>query len=150
MAPAMTHTSDQRRWVAAATASLLLAFAGCGPRMYPVHGTVTLEDGTPVTRGLVIFERVEGGPAITARGDIQSDGRYQLSTETPGDGVPAGRYRVSINPLDTSDVPDERKVLPFDVKYLNQKTSGLEFEVKPGATEYSIRLSPPAPKGKSR
>jgi hypothetical protein len=143
----MTRTRDRRRWAAVATACLLLGLAGCGPRMYPVRGTVTLEDGTPVTRGLVIFERVDGGPPLTARGDIEPDGRYELSTETPGDGVPAGRYRVSINPLDTSDAPDEMKVLPFDVKYLNQKTSGLEFEVKPGAGDYSIRLAPPVPKG---
>jgi hypothetical protein len=118
--------------------------------MHPVRGAVTLEDGTPVTRGLVIFERVDGGPPLTARGDIQPDGRYELSTEAPGDGVAAGRYRVSINPLDTSDVPDEQKTLPFDVKYLSQKTSGLEFEVKPGATDYPIRLAPPAPKGRGR
>jgi len=146
----MTRTSDRRRWAAVATACLLLGLTGCGPRMYPVRGTVTLEDGSPLTRGLVIFERVEGGPPLTARGDIRSDGRYELSTETPGDGVPAGRYRVSINPLDTSDVPDEQKVLPFDVKYLNQKTSGLEFEVKSGANDYPIRLSSPTLKGKAR
>jgi hypothetical protein len=146
----MTLTRDWRRWAAAVTACLLLGLAGCGPRMYPVRGTVTLEDGTPVARGLVIFERVEGGPPLTARGDIQPDGRYELSTETPGDGVPAGRYRVSINPLDTSDVPDEQKTLPFDVRYLNQKTSGLEFEVKSGPNEFPIRLAPPAPKGKGR
>ena|SRR5215218_8772694 len=145
----MTRTND-RRWAAAAAACLLFGLAGCGPHMHPVRGTVTLEDGTPLTRGLVIFERVAGGPPLTARGDIQADGRYDLSTEAPGDGVPAGRYRVSINPLDTSDVPDEQKTLPFDVKYLSQKTSGLEFEVKPGTNDYPIRLSPPAPKGKAR
>ena len=146
----MTCTRDLRRWTAVATACLLLGLTGCGPRMHPVRGTVTLEDGTPVTRGLVIFERVDGGPPVTARGDIQPDGRYELSTETPGDGVPAGRYRVSINPLDTSDVPDEMKVLPFDVKYLNQKTSGLDFEVKSGANEFPIRLAPAPPKGRGR
>jgi hypothetical protein len=109
--------------------------------MYPVRGTVTLEDGTPLTRGLVIFERVDGGRPLTARGDIQAGGRYELCTERPGDGAPPGRYKVSINPLDTSDVPDEQKKLPFDVKYLSLKTSGLEYEVKPGVNEYAIKLS---------
>jgi len=108
--------------------------------MYPVRGTVTLADGTPLSRGLVIFERVDGGPPLTARGNLQADGRYELSTERPGDGAPPGRYKVAINPLDTSDVPDEQKKLPFDVKYLSLKTSGLEFEVKPGANEYLIKL----------
>jgi hypothetical protein len=144
----MTRTNCPLLWAAAA--GVLFAASGCGPQMYPVRGTVTLEDGTPLAKGLIIFERVEGGPPLTARGDIGPDGRYELSTEKPGDGVPAGRYRVSINPLDTSDVPDEQKVLPFDAKYLNMKTSGLECEVKAGVIEYPIRLSPPAGKGSPR
>jgi hypothetical protein len=109
--------------------------------MYPVRGTVTLEDGTVLTKGLVIFERMDGGRPVTARGDIQADGRYELSTERPGDGAPPGLYKVAINPLDTSDVPDEQKILAFDIKYLNLRTSGLEFEVKPEANEYPIKLA---------
>jgi hypothetical protein len=140
----MSLTCNPRWWAFVAVAGLALAPAGCGPRMYPVRGTVTLEDGSPLPKGLVIFERFDGGPALTARGDIGPDGRYELSTEKTGDGVPPGKYRVSINPLDTSDTPDEQKVLPFDVKYLNLKTSGLEYEVKAGVNEFPIRLAPPA------
>lgn len=142
----MTPTNHRRRRAAAVATGLALCLAGCGPRMYPVHGTVTLADGTPLSKGLVIFERVEGGKPLTARGNIEADGRYELSTENPGDGVPPGRYRVCINPLDTSDVPDEKKDLPFDVKYLNLKNSGLEYEVKPGSNEYAIRLTRPEKK----
>ena len=130
-----------QRWWAAVAMILALSVAGCGSGMYPVRGTVTLEDGTPLPRGLVIFERVDGGPPLTARGNIQAGGRYELSTERPGDGAPPGRYKVAINPLDTSDVPDEQKALPFDIKYLNLNKSGLECEVKPGANDYPIRLS---------
>jgi hypothetical protein len=50
---------------------------------------------------------------------------------------------VAINPLDTSDVPDEKKALPFDVKYLNHNKSGLGCEVKSGVNEYPIKLSRP-------
>jgi len=140
----MKRISSPRWWAWVAAAGIAVTAAGCGPRMYPVRGTVTLEDGTPLAKGLVIFERFEGGRALTARGDIGPDGSYELSTEKPGDGVPPGKYRVSINPLDTSDTPDEQKVLPFDVKYLNLKTSGLEYEVKAGANEFPIHLAPPA------
>ncbi len=139
----MAKTNRPRWWAAALAACLVAGAGGCGAKMHPVRGTVTLEDGTPLTRGLVIFERFEGGPPLTARGNIQADGRYELSTEKPGDGVPPGRYKVAINPLDTSDVPDERKVLPFDIKYLDLKKSGLEHEVKPGPNEYPIKLSRP-------
>jgi hypothetical protein len=144
----MAHTNRPRWWVAALAVGLTLSVSGCGPGMHPVRGTVSLENGTPLTRGLVIFERVDGGPPLTARGNIQPDGRYELSTERPGDGAPAGRYKVAINPLDTSDVPDEQKKLPFDLKYLNLKTSGLEFEVKPGVNEYLIKLDKGARPGR--
>jgi hypothetical protein len=132
----------------AAVPLALVALAGCGGGKYPVRGTVALDDGTPVTRGLVIFERVDGGPPVTARGEIQADGSYQLSTEKEGDGVPTGRYKVIVNPLDLSDVPDEQKVLPFDVKYLSFQTSGLECEVKAGDNEYPIKLTRRTKKGR--
>src|SRR5262245_36321904 len=119
----------------AAALVLLVGAAGCGSRLYPVHGTVTLEDGTPLTRGMVIFEGNHEGVAVMARGEVQRDGSYQLSTHKPGDGVPAGKYRVHINPMDLSEVPDEKKNLPFDIKYLRFETSGLEYEVKAGPNE---------------
>jgi hypothetical protein len=124
-------------------ATVCATLAGCGSSKYPVRGTVTLDDGTPVAKGLVVFERTEGGKPITARGEIKYDGSYEVSTDKPGDGVPPGRYRVLINSMDLSDIPDELKKLPYDYKYLKFNTSGLEFEVKDGPNEYPIKLSRP-------
>jgi hypothetical protein len=124
----------------AVVAALALGLCGCGGGKYPVHGTVSLNDGTPLAKGLVVFERTEGGPPITARGTVAPDGQFALSTEKPGDGVPPGKYRVLVNPLELSDVPDEQKDLPFDVKYTRFATSGLQFEVKSGANDFPIRL----------
>jgi hypothetical protein len=45
--------------------------------------------------------------------------------------------------MDISEVPDERKNLPFDIKYLKYDTSGLEFEVKAGSNEFPIKLDAP-------
>ncbi len=132
------------RMTVAAALVLLVGSAGCGRRMSPVHGTVTLEDGQPLTRGMVIFEGEQDGVPVMARGEIRPDGSYQLSTEKPGDGVPPGKYRVHINPMDRSEVPDEKKKLPFDIRYLRVNTSGLEYEVKAGPNEYDIKLSRPA------
>src|SRR5262245_15269026 len=84
-------------WLLTAALLLLLGATGCGRRLYPVHGTVALEDGTPLTRGLVVFEGHVEGAAVMARGAVQTDGRYQLSTDKPGDGAPPGLYRVLIN-----------------------------------------------------
>lgn len=130
----------------AVLALLALPLAGCGPRFYTVRGTVTLDDGTPLDKGLLVFERVEGGPPVTARGNIGPGGRFELSTEKPGDGVPAGKYRVLVNPLDLSDVPDEQKKLPFDNKYTKFETSGLAYEVPGPAAEYDIKLDRPKKK----
>ena len=134
------------RWFRLAVPVLVVVFAGCGGGKYPVRGVVTLDDGKPLTRGLVVFERVDGGPPISARGDVGADGRFELSTEKPGDGVPAGKYKVLINPLDLSDVPDEQKKLPFDAKYMKFETSGLECEVKSGGTEFPITVTRPKKK----
>lgn len=125
---------------------LLAAPLGCSGGKVPVRGVVTLDDGSPLTKGLVVFERRDGGPPITARGEIQPDGRYEISTDKPSDGVPLGRYKVLVNPLDLSDVPDEQKLLPFDVKYTKFATSGLECEVKAGGTEFPIKLDRPRKK----
>lgn len=129
--------------------ALALAFSltGCGNRLYPVQGKVTLDDGTPLTKGLVVFEGGGGEKPVSARGEIQPDGSFQLSTNRPGDGVPPGSYRALINPMDLSDIPDEQKKLPFDIKYMRLDTSELSFEVKAETNNLQIKLARP---GKAR
>jgi hypothetical protein len=128
-----------RGWLHAAPLLIVLGMLGCG-RYAPVHGTVTLDDGTPVTNGMVVFESKDAAKPVSARGDIQSDGSYQLSTDQPGDGVPPGWYRVLVAPPPQHpDGPPIKYI--FDKKYSAFATSGLEFEVKSGSNEYPIRLS---------
>jgi hypothetical protein len=98
---------------------------------------VTLADGQPLTKGLVIFEGKEGDKPVSARGDIQPDGSYRLSTHRPGDGAPPGKYQVLISPRIDVDAPEP---LPFDSRYTDFKTSGLSFEVTAGSNDYPIRL----------
>ena len=126
-----------------------LGLAGCGGGKYPVRGTVTLDDGTPLTKGLVVFERVDGGPPITARGEIQADGTYELSTDKPGDGVPPGKYKVLLNPLDLSDVPDEAEEPARSTRSTSASTRpGWSVEVKDGANDFPIKLDRPAKKAR--
>jgi hypothetical protein len=131
-----------RRVLPVALAPLLFVPAGCGQPLYRVGGNVTYEDGTPVTRGMVVFENVEGEKKISPRGAIQADGSYRLSTYRPGDGVPAGRYRVLLAPPSPKD-PERPEKPPFDARYTDFKTSGLEFEVKPGSNEFPIQVTRP-------
>ena len=126
-----------------AAALVLLAAGGCGPRLYPVRGKVTYPDGRPVTEGLVVFESEGAEKPVTARGDIRPDGSYQLSTFRPGDGVPPGKYRALVAPRSDPNAVDIKppKPPPFDPRYAEFATSGLEFEVKAGATDYPIQVT---------
>jgi hypothetical protein len=111
--------------------------------MYPVRGKVTLADGQPVTEGMVVFERKgEAKEAVTARGEIQADGSYRLSTYRPGDGALPGAYRVLVAPKsDPNAVDRPAQPPPFDPRYADFKTSGLEYEVKPdGPNDFPITV----------
>jgi len=123
----------------AALASLVGA-AGCGRGYLPVHGKVTLSDGSPVPGCLVLFEGEPGGKKISARGEVGPDGSFNMSTNTPGDGVPPGNYRVSVVPPPPPSL-DSPSSAPYNERFTRSETSGLTFEVKPGNSELSIRVS---------
>jgi hypothetical protein len=145
-----TGSRGQRRLVVSVGVLLLFGVVGCGRDFYPVHGTVTFPDGTPLPGGLVICEMTEGDKTFMARGAIQKDGTFRLSTEKPGDGARPGKYRVLVTPVEVYE-PDEarglravpRKSPGIDGRYLDYQTSGLELEVKPGPNEVTLTVTPP-------
>src|SRR5688572_19131763 len=78
-------------------AAALLPLAGCGTKMYPVHGKVVWEDGTEareLANGMVVCESVDG--TASARGAIGADGSFRMSSAKPGDGVVLGKHRVAV------------------------------------------------------
>ncbi len=119
---------------------------GCSTGLLPVKGKVSYEDGRPVTAGSVVVESVAEGNAKrnSANGNIQPDGSFQLTTLKSGDGVPEGRYRVAVlsPPLSDDQVGRGEKPL-VEAKYSQLDTSGLEIEVKPGSTEFSLTVTQP-------
>jgi hypothetical protein len=120
--------------------AIILSFAGCGGGLQQVHGKVTLPNGKTAANSQVVFEGPIGGKTISARGDVQADGSYQLSTSQPGDGVPVGKYRVQVNPPPLVDA-EAKIAAPFNPKFSDFNASGLEFEVKPGKNEFPIQLT---------
>ena len=120
--------SAQRPWHAGALVSLvLLGASGCGSEtFFPVSGKVTYKDGKPVTAGLVIFEPVS--QKISARGEILSDGSFQLGTHSNTDGAMEGEYKVLIAP---PPLPEEGKRLrsPIPAKYQSLESTPLKFTV---------------------
>lgn len=127
-------------YCAAIAFALLACAGGCGTALHPVHGKVTLPDGKPVPGGMVVFEGQAGGKTISARGEIAADGSYTMSTNSPGDGVPAGTYKVCVAPPGLAN-PDARTAPPFAEKFSSFDASGLSFEVKPGKNEFPITVT---------
>lgn len=69
---------------------------GCGGvETLPVTGTVKNKDGSAVAGqqgGKVLFMPIEAGKA--ASGSVEADGTFTMMTETPGDGMKPGKYKV--------------------------------------------------------
>jgi hypothetical protein len=134
-----------RRWLTMLAAlAFLVGVAGCGSGRYPVHGRVVYEDGSPVTEGIVIGEKVEGDRRVKAQGNVQSDGTFSWGTLRPGDGAEPGKYRVVVMPRAVGEKEASQGVLPaVERKFSNPQTSGIDFEVKPGTNELDITVTKP-------
>jgi hypothetical protein len=120
--------SAPRPWHAGPLVALvLLGAGGCGGEtFFPVSGKVVYKDGTPVSAGLVIFEPVS--QKISARGEIQADGSFQLGTRKDNDGALEGDYKVLIAP---PPLPEEgkRRRSPVHPKYQSLESTPLKFTV---------------------
>lgn len=78
----------------------LVAFSGCGPgrpATYPVKGKVVFENNEPCQLGTVEFRSLDH--MVTARGIIEKDGSFMLTTWEPGDGAVAGTHQIIIQQL---------------------------------------------------
>ncbi len=126
---------------------LVVALAtGCNqrPPTYLVHGMVVYPDGKPLTKGTVEFEAMNQSKPITATGEINSDGSFQLGTFEAKDGAIAGTHRVAV----ISDFvigtgverPDEIPPPKLHPRYREFKTSGLEFKIKPQTNNILVEV----------
>lgn len=112
---------------------------GCGgqPTTFVVTGKVVYSDGTPVRFGDIETLAVE--QRVNARGKIQADGSFTLTTYHANDGALPGKHQAVI--IQTTSIPlaAAAKLAPVkhahgnDVgpKYRSYSTSGLSFTVDP-------------------
>lgn len=121
----------------------LSGFVGCGPseNMGAVNGTVKYEDGSPVAGGEVSLHPIDDPMIPSPIGYIQPDGSFTLFTEKPGDGARVGAYHVAVAPPPDDYGPKHPR--PIAPKFANPETSGIDFEVKPGANTLSITVTRP-------
>jgi hypothetical protein len=122
---------------------LLAAMSGCGGGVekHAVHGKVTYNDGSPMTGGMVEFQKA--GDVTSALAYIQPDGSYELMTNDTGDGAAEGSYQVRVLPDEgeEDDGDGTRKPAPgkkLDPKYKRYDTSGLTYQVTSGENKYDI------------
>jgi len=124
--------------------SMLLAcllLCGCASDHEPLSGTVTYEDGSPLTLGEVIFVT----DSFQAVGTIQSDGTYTVGSLDIDDGLPAGTYRVYIsNAVDLGEEIDSEaddKPLVAE-KFTSADTSGLTCDIPAEGNKFDITVAP--------
>ena len=149
---------SHRRVRVVATFAALIGAAGCGPDTpvtYPVKGRVTYPDGSPLQGGMIecqlIPETAEGVRknqtepvrGYNARGQVDNDGFYTLTTFADGDGAVPGRHRVIVMQAYPGDGDEAIPVLVIDPKYRRYSRSGLEIEVKTGENDIPIEVTRP-------
>lgn len=146
------------------TLLMLVGIAGCGAKgdgmpRFPASGTVLLE-GAPIDGAVVAFSREDGKATAVAMTDEM--GQFQLNMPPGKDGVPAGKYRVSVRksssapvskePTTFEEMEREHKAgkkpepppppkLGVPARYGDPATSQLTEEVSPsGKNEFTIQL----------
>jgi len=132
---------------------VLIFLAGCGDPK--VTGKVTFSDGTPLPKGVVMFQKDD----FVGSGEIKKDGTYSAGKQKDGDGLPPGKYQVFLAEVTTfgelrggPGIESSTGTLNFEVaptidlvpsKYMSASTSGLTVEVKDKAVKFDITVEPP-------
>ncbi len=132
----------------ALAASILFFGCGRGPRTYPVTGKVVFDDGRPLTSGgVVLSECLEpAGAGTNARGAIDEDGQFQLTTFKDNDGALPGKHRFMVKADRDADDYLKRGIIPrpvIDERFESYDTSGLEFTVEQGENELTLVVDLP-------
>jgi hypothetical protein len=114
-----------------------VAVFGCGsnPKLISVTGKVTHE-GKTVTGGSVWFHPEGGSEGKSERtsGQLQDDGTFTVRTFPHGDGIPPGKYRVTLSPdlAARAGVPQYGDVAktPWVIEVPEAGLADLHFEIK--------------------
>ncbi|TWU27584.1 carboxypeptidase regulatory-like domain-containing protein [Bythopirellula polymerisocia] len=123
----------------------LATISGCGGASHeletaPVTGTVKM-DGQPVTSGYVF---ILPGKGRMAKGSIQEDGTFVMSTYDEGDGVQVGEHPVIVTPIPAGEGTPRPKGRATEIppKYMKASSSGLTINVQPGdSNQLNLELS---------
>jgi hypothetical protein len=133
----MNQKVSSRLWLLAAI--LALGCGGSDSELLPVTGTVKKADGSAVAAdqgGKVLF--MPDGSGTAATGDVNEDGSFTMMTQTPGDGVHPGSYKVVLQLW-----KDYRAgTLAIPEKYGDAATTPLTATVDPDNTHFDFVVEP--------
>ena len=109
-------------------------------KTYRLTVRVTHEGGKPLAGATVVFRSLE--QRVTATGATDGDGRCELGTYQPGDGVVAGQHQASVVMQTPPGDPDEvRAPAAIPIRMSSPATSGLKYSISDdGPTEITIEI----------
>jgi hypothetical protein len=116
---------------------LMLAVAGCSDSsrepVFPVQGQVLFQ-GRPAVGAQVVFQPVgKGDTVVRPSGQVDSDGKFVLTTYAVGDGAPAGEYEVTVELWVSKNERPAVNQLPS--RYRQGRSSGLRATIAAGANQ---------------
>jgi len=149
--------------------SIVWLFSGCGgekfppgmPKLYPATITV-IQDGKPLDGAGVILLNVDPSALWSVGGITDKDGTVKLRTEGRYNGAPLGKYKVSVEKMETPDITmpgepsnrEEEKEYNRILKEMADKTfyvvdrkyalgvSELEVEITPTNLKLEVNVGP--------
>lgn len=123
----------------------IATLAGCGSGIYPVEGKVVWPDGAAAKElegSQVVFEQQAAN--TTARGTVNSEGSFRLTTNTADDGAVPGEHKVLVIEVGRKSLPggDGSNIAPgvMDPKFYTFESSGLTATIHPGKNEVTLKV----------
>jgi len=116
---------------------------GIARRLVKVSGMVKFKDGSLLEGQYRFITFNPSGPEADdtlhkgAGGEIKPDGRFEVTTVKPGDGVLPGRYKVTIKCLKSYADPDS---LTIAKKYAEVSTTPFEVTIEKSLTDLEFLL----------
>ena len=110
----------------------LSGLVGCGgdSGTVPVSGQVVFPDGSPLDHGIIEM-RHTSLPHV-ARGEVDSNGKFTVSTYKPGDGAIPGDYKVAVTQIIIAEdlsFDDHHHGKRLDPRFSRIETSDLKVTV---------------------
>lgn len=94
----------------------------------PVTGKVLFE-GSPPEGATVVLHSLDEEVPVTPKGTVKADGTVQFSTYLPGDGVPAGNYKLTISWMQLVEVNGDLVAGPNQLPEFLSKPESTTFDV---------------------